>query len=459
MANWPRVSLPQPMTPAFGFAASTMRAAVNSYGLIELFVSDSSGNVWHINQYRRPERPASPFGEPLSVIAWGPWTNFGTPVPVPWWQNSFSLPTTFTVATNADGRIEVFSVGYDGNPYHMYQIPQPPDVDNIFNTYTWSAWSAMTPGPTAFGPGIWIENYWPVARNLNGRIVVCYFDATSTDNQNVYYDYQVPDPTQVGGMGWASVSNNGLFSIPLPAPQNQGFWSIALVRTVGGLWLLALSELWGMGAGGYYATMLASPTGVWSPWQAVPPARLSNLYPQIFPNGQFPYGVSDAISYLSGGAAALFFTDSSGSLTVLRQVLTEATPGSAPQATWNDAYDSELPLGSVRNGPFNAAVAEDRFADAHDPTNLHQTAFFARPDGLSLLALNFQVPATVPAGAAFWPTTYEASPASPVTIDDGSAGAFTSLDQVFAISVPNGPIVVFGLTNETGNVYCWTQSS
>jgi hypothetical protein len=105
-------------------------------------------------------------------------------------------------------------------------------------------------------------------------------------------------------------------------------------------------------------------------------------------------------------------------------------------------------------------VAEDRLADANDRSNAHQAAFFSSPDGLSLLTLAFQTPATAPApgpgSSTIWPSGYGAS-ASPATLDDNSGGAFTSLDQVVAVTVQNGPIQVFAVTDGTANVYGWTE--
>jgi hypothetical protein len=460
MANWPRVNLSGPAGTA-GFVGGTLRAAVNSYGLTELFVSDHAGNIWHAAQFRRlVPGPAGPSGLHGGYITlWGAWTNLGPPVP----YSSTSvggniLRTAFTVATNADGRLEVIAVGADGNPYHLYELPVSPGVLNPSDTLQWSAWSAMTPAPIPLGPSLFFGSFLPAAATLDGWIVVCYF---AFGGQSLFYDYQVSDPGQVGGVGWASVANKGLFSIPLPAPLNQNFLSVSLVPAAGGLSLLALSELWGIGVTGYYVASLAAPSGAWGPWQAVPPALIVSSYPRAFPNTAIPICVSGSTGYLPGGAAALFFSDNLRALTVLRQVLSQTKAG-APlnQVTWNQAYDSQLPPGSLRAQAFGVSVTEDRLADASDPSNVHQAAFFGSPDGLSLLTLAFQTPATAPTpgpgSSMFWPGNYSAS-ASPATLDDGSGGAFTTLDQVVAITPQNGPIQVFAVTDGTANVYGWTE--
>ena len=462
MANWPRISLTSP-TGGVGFAAGTMKAAVNLYGLTELFISDYSGIIWHAAQYRKPFKGPGPFGRAGYTTVWGPWTSLGTPGPNPNW-NGGPVPTTFTVATNADGRLEVIAIGVDGNPYHLYQLPVAAGTVSLSQLLSWSAWSAMTAAPAPLGPGFFVENWWPVAATLGGRIVVCYLGTGDNGAQNLYYDYQVPNASQVGGMGWASVKK-GLFTIPLPGPANQFFFSISLVPTGGALSLLALSTLWNIGANGYYVASLATAGGAWSAWQPVPATLPASAYPRIFPNAAIPSGVSASIGYIPGGGAALFFSDNSGALTVLRQVLTQGGPGRPiNELQWNGVYDPQLPAGSMIGWPFAVGIAEDRLAEANDPANLHQAAFFGSADGLKLLMLNFQTPAAVPAPPAApaevgaWPLAYNGSPAAPVTIDDGSGGAFTSLDQVVALTSPSGgPIQVFGVTDSTMNSYAWTE--
>jgi hypothetical protein len=456
MAYWPRVNLSA--SAGTFFVAGTLRAAVNSYGLIELFVQDYYGNVWHATQTRVSRPGLGPFGRPTTVAIWSGWTSFGMPVGGP--NQTFPPAATFTVATNGDGRLEIIAV-CRGNPYHMYQLPQPPGVVNLSGTPSWSEWTAMTQAPSSLS-GLFVENFWPVAVNLAGSIVVCYLSNLQA-NQAIYYDYQVPDANQVGGVGWASVPNNGLFSIAVPAPADQGFFSISLVPTQGGISLLALSLLWGIRASGYYAALLTTPSGAWSPWQAVPASFAVSSYPQIYPMAALPSGVSSSVGYIPGGAAALFFSDDTGALNVLRQGLTQANPG-APinQVAWNAVYDLQLPANSIRPWPFNVAVSEDPVADANDATNLHQMALFSSSDGLSLLALNFQVPAQVPApplppaSAGFWPDSYNASSASPTVLDQSTSGEFTSLDQVVSI-VQNGSIQVFAVTDSSANVYSWTE--
>jgi hypothetical protein len=167
--------------------------------------------------------------------------------------------------------------------------------------------------------------------------------------------------------------------------------------------------------------------------------------------------VAASIGYLPSGGAALFFNDTSGALTVLRQVLTQAKAG-APldQLHWNDSYDPQLPANSVGGFGFGVAVVEDKLAEKSDPSNLHQMAIFTSNDQLQLLGLNFQSPATVPAVPGPWPYTYSPTGAQAV-LDDGTAGAFTRVTSLAAVTDQNGVIQVFGMTDSTPNVYQWSE--
>jgi hypothetical protein len=324
----------------------------------------------------------------------------------------------------------------------------------------------MTPGPGLLDwpaqDDVWfqtVSNYWPQSANLLGSIVVCYF---SQLNPNViYYDYQVPDAAQVGGMGWASVANGQLFSIQLPPSVGGGtgfFLSpdwISLISSAEGLSLLLLVSGNGMKSVQFgAASNLTAASGVWSPWTVVAAPYTYGLGAP-YPNGS-ALTVSASINYLPGGGAAAFFSDSSGSLTVMRQQLILA-PGAQVTSQWNSSWDVPLPPGSLYG---NVGVTEDVSADAQDPAHFHQAAFFSSSDGLELQMLEFQSPAATPVpftSLTYWPATYSATPAAPSTIDVGSGGAFTALDQLVAITPNRGKIQVFGVTDNTANVYAWTQ--
>src|SRR5271167_1708466 len=120
MTTWSRVNLPGPAGTYF--VAGLLRAAVNSYGLIELFASDINGMIWHAAQSLRPfGMGLGPSGRPIYRTVWGLpgqplWVPLGLPAPAPA-PGGYSLPT-FTpvaVAQNSDGRLELFTIGFDSN--------------------------------------------------------------------------------------------------------------------------------------------------------------------------------------------------------------------------------------------------------------------------------------------------------------------------------------------------------
>jgi hypothetical protein len=105
-------------------------------------------------------------------------------------------------------------------------------------------------------------------------------------------------------------------------------------------------------------------------------------------------------------------------------------------------------------------VTEDVSADATEFFS-YQAAFFPSPDGLELQTLEFRGPVVIPGPAfrnTYWPAVYSpTTPGAPTTIDTGAGGAFTALDQIVAITPPDGKIRVFGVTDGTANAYGWTQ--
>jgi hypothetical protein len=455
MASWPRTNFSLPAGTAL--SSGTMYAVTNQFGLIELFACDYTGTIWHAAQRRAPS--VGPPGHSTWAVEWpNPlWTAF--PVPGTVTKPVRPAPVMLTVAKNGDGRLEVFAVGFDGNPYHMYQLPQPAHVYDPAQTLAWSGWLPMTAAPISLfeedGFNTFAFPWSPAAATVGGMIVVCYYNSNAQGA--VYYDYQVADSTQVGGVGWASVANKGLFTIALPVPQNQFFGSISLVPTSGALTLMLLSGLGGIGAQGFYASTLASAGGAWSAWQPLPPPLGASSYPTIFPKAAYPAMVSSWIGYAPGGGTALFFTDSSGALTVLRQVLTQ-TGGAGPlnQLGWNAIYDQQLPAGNVGQWARGVVAVEDKLADTSDPANLHQAVFFTSLNEMQLQSQTYEVPAAVPAPPGPWPSSYGPTGA-PAVLDDGTGGAFTRITQLAGVLDVSGTIQVFGMTESTANLYNWSE--
>jgi hypothetical protein len=84
---------------------------VNSDGRLEVFATGSDGALWHIWQLPVPPLPL-PF---FPRGAWSNWASLGTP------PNVASVEHPSSVATNADGRLEVFVMGSDGALWHAWQ--------------------------------------------------------------------------------------------------------------------------------------------------------------------------------------------------------------------------------------------------------------------------------------------------------------------------------------------------
>jgi hypothetical protein len=109
-------------SPPGGFAVGPVVAQRSGDGRIELFVIDNRGQMWNVRQ----TSPGSSFSE---------WNDFGTP--------EVALEDRPGLARSADGRLELFAVGVDGALYHRWET--------AVGTLTWSGWaSAGKPAATRF---------------------------------------------------------------------------------------------------------------------------------------------------------------------------------------------------------------------------------------------------------------------------------------------------------------------
>src|SRR6266581_4476695 len=111
----------------------------NADGRLEVFAAGNDGALWHIWQ-------TAPNG------TWSSWASLGTP-------SNVQFLSGYTVGKNADGRLEVFTVGSDGALWHIWQ--------NSPNG-TWNTW-------TSFGtiPNVQFTTAGPaVGKNKDGRLEV-----------------------------------------------------------------------------------------------------------------------------------------------------------------------------------------------------------------------------------------------------------------------------------------------
>jgi hypothetical protein len=86
----------------------------DAQGQLEFFAHGADGALWKIQQ-------TSP------NHGWSGWQSLGAPP-------GLTLGGPPVVGTNGDGRLEVFSVGTDGNVWHMWQTSP---------NNGWSGWSSL----------------------------------------------------------------------------------------------------------------------------------------------------------------------------------------------------------------------------------------------------------------------------------------------------------------------------
>jgi hypothetical protein len=118
-----------------GVPLTNVSAGLNADGRVEVFAVGADLAIWH----RR---------EATSGGAWGAWVSLGKPAPA----LLFDRPA---IATNHDGRLELFTVARDGaggETWHIWQDGAAPSG--------WSAWESLGGNPGGIG----------VAANADGRL-------------------------------------------------------------------------------------------------------------------------------------------------------------------------------------------------------------------------------------------------------------------------------------------------
>src|SRR6266700_7193541 len=193
----------------------------NTGGRLEAFTIGSDGALWHIWQ-------TSP-GQ-------GPWSNwFSSGQPAASIANAQFPPS---IAQNADGRLEAFTVGTDGALWHIYQVAP---------NGTWSSWT-----PLGKPPNLNAINAPFVAQNADGRL-----EAFTVGADGALWHVWQTTPNGVwsnwfsSGQPAASIRNT---STSLAVSQNlDGRLEAFTIGSDGALW-----HIW-----------QTTPNGTWSNWASL----------------------------------------------------------------------------------------------------------------------------------------------------------------------------------------------
>jgi hypothetical protein len=253
---------------------------------LEVFaINAKDGSVWTNQQI-----------DANAAVGWAGWTQMPANPMVNGKQINFlptpaelTLPKTLAVATNQTGALEVFAIGNDGNPYHIWQVPAAASG--------WAQWTPMT------APGSAVLSL-DVAR-FNGQLVVVYFAGGS-----VFYDYQ----SAPASGPWQSEASGNVQQVALPA-ESKGLFLGTLINA-DGVQLTAEGQP-GMG---YYINFLRGLGGTPADWQG----WSAQTQPTQTPGGWvgLPGSVSPPVgAYPDNEWLAMFNTDQNGNLAGIKFVV------------------------------------------------------------------------------------------------------------------------------------------
>ena len=223
--------------PANNITLSSPHAVQNADGRLEVLLNGSDGNLWHIWQITPGKN-------------WGTWTSLSKPPDT----SFFTIPVA---SKNADGRIEVFSTGDDGNLWHIWQTAPG---NGWFNWFS-SGKPSSSLGNVEHAPGVEI--------NTNGRLEVF----TSGTDGALWHIYQLA-PNGTWGtwtpLGKPSQTN---VNIPIAGKNADGSVEVFSIGDDGNLWRIwqkTPGNGWGnWSSSGQPPVKTAGPT--------LPPAVVQNL--------------------------------------------------------------------------------------------------------------------------------------------------------------------------------------
>src|SRR6266568_3354229 len=303
VTNW--TSLGSPPAVKWGARPSVAR---NIDGRLEVFALDSAGALWHIQQT-------------TPGMNWNSWASLGIA------PNTNVLPD-FVVEENADGRLEVFTIGNDGAVWHVWQVAP---------NSSWSPWASLAHPPNSAAVGGPV-----VGRNADGRLEVFALDAPGA----LWHIWQTS-----AGHGWFHWFSSG-------RPQVTPNWLDVIQNADGRLEVFALAE-----HAGIWHIWQTSPNGTWSPW-----ALLGNGGPEGLSHLGVPHAARNA-----DGRLEVFLTASTlGIPDIVLFHISQVTSGGG----WGDWTSFDAPT----NLSINSDVSVSENADGRLEvflTNSDQTLWHA----------------------------------------------------------------------------------
>jgi hypothetical protein len=200
-------------------ADSHLETTVNGDDLLEVFTVDAKGGLW--NSWQTSSRGG-----------WSQWVSLGDLI-----GTTHEPIVRFKVTRNADGHLELFTIGTDGALWHHWQLDPGGE---------WSPWASL-----AYPPKRQLGGNPVVGTNADGRLEVFSFDGEG----GLWHMWQ--SSFEAGWSQWTSLGN------PFAGATRDGF-SISVIKNTDGR-----LELFTSGKDGVLHIWQIAPNGTWSPWASL----------------------------------------------------------------------------------------------------------------------------------------------------------------------------------------------